>query len=158
MSSPDAAFDRLAELHALGVRLLLDDFGTGASSLARLRRLPVDTLKIDRSFITGLGEDGDDDAFVAAIASLAAALGLDTVAEGVRDAGAARASAAARRHQDPGLPVLPPGARRRARADLGHPDRRPVNAEGRRLVQAGAPQLLGERSGSARAPGAMVSR
>lgn len=84
MHSPESALDRLCELRALGVRLLLDDFGTGASSLARLRRLPVDTLKIDRAFITGLGgEDRDDDVFVAAITSLAGALGLDTVAEGV---------------------------------------------------------------------------
>ncbi|MBE2319720.1 EAL domain-containing protein [Solirubrobacter sp. CPCC 204708] len=84
MNSPNSALDRLHELRALGVRLLLDDFGTGASSLARLRRLPVDTLKIDRAFITGLGRaDSDDDAFVAAITSLAAALRLETVAEGV---------------------------------------------------------------------------
>jgi len=80
MNSPESALDRLAELRDLGVTLLLDDFGTGASSLARLRDLPIATLKIDRAFITGLGED---DAFVAAITSLAGALGLETVAEGV---------------------------------------------------------------------------
>lgn len=84
MNVADGALDRLTELRALGVRLLLDDFGTGTSSLARLRRLPVDTLKIDRAFITELGAgDGDDDPFVAAIISLAGALGMETVAEGV---------------------------------------------------------------------------
>ncbi|HEY8581425.1 MAG TPA: EAL domain-containing protein, partial [Capillimicrobium sp.] len=87
MSAPDAASARLAELGRLGVRLLLDDFGTGASSLARLRRLPFDTLKIDRAFVSGLGQgDGEDDAVVAAIVALAGALGLDVVAEGVETA------------------------------------------------------------------------
>jgi EAL domain-containing protein (putative c-di-GMP-specific phosphodiesterase class I) len=74
----------LADLATLGVGLSLDDFGTGASALARLKRFPVDTVKIDRSFVSGLGQpDGADDAIIAAIMALARALGLEVIAEGV---------------------------------------------------------------------------
>ena len=71
-----------AELSAIGVGLLLDDFGTGVSSLGRLKRLPVDTLKIDRAFISGLGENDEDEAIVAAILAMSEKLGLAVVAEG----------------------------------------------------------------------------
>jgi diguanylate cyclase (GGDEF)-like protein len=73
----------LKALKGLGVRLGVDDFGTGFSSLAYLRRFPVDVLKIDRSFVNGLGRDLEDSAVAAAVASLADTLGLTTVAEGV---------------------------------------------------------------------------
>jgi diguanylate cyclase (GGDEF)-like protein len=77
------ALDSLQGLKRLGVRLALDDFGTGYSSLAYLTQLPIDTLKIDRSFVDPLGESAQSRAVVRSITALAQALGLSTVAEGV---------------------------------------------------------------------------
>ncbi|MBA2580644.1 MAG: EAL domain-containing protein [Thermoleophilaceae bacterium] len=74
---------QLAAIGSLGVELAIDDFGTGYSSLSYLRRFPVDTLKVDRSFVDGLGERADDRALVTAITSMAHALDLTVVAEGV---------------------------------------------------------------------------
>jgi EAL domain-containing protein (putative c-di-GMP-specific phosphodiesterase class I) len=73
----------LRELRALGVRLSVDDFGTGYSSLAYLRQLPVDVVKLDASFISGLGVDPIDAHFVALVLRLCKALGHQVVAEGV---------------------------------------------------------------------------
>jgi diguanylate cyclase (GGDEF)-like protein len=74
---------RLEELRALGVRLAIDDFGTGYSSLAYLKRFPVDIIKIDRSFIDGLGRDPENAAIVRNIVSLAQTLGLAVTGEGI---------------------------------------------------------------------------
>ena len=79
----EAVLQTLSELRALGIRLMLDDFGTGFSSLGYLKRFPVDALKIDRSFVQGLGEDDGDRAIVAAIMGVAGALELEVIAEGV---------------------------------------------------------------------------
>jgi diguanylate cyclase (GGDEF)-like protein len=85
MSDLSAVVERLAALRSLGLRLAIDDFGTGYSSLAYLKRLPVTTVKIDRSFVNGLGgaEDAFDRPIVDAIIKMAQSLHLDVVAEGV---------------------------------------------------------------------------
>jgi len=83
LASQEQGIDALHELHELGTCIALDDFGTGHSSLARLRALPVDLLKIDRSFVVGLDAHEQDRAIAAAVMDLARALGLRTVAEGV---------------------------------------------------------------------------
>ena len=82
MSDASTNLSKLKELKAIGFDLAIDDFGTGYSSLSYLRNFPIDTLKIDRSFIVDLGNEGGD-GIVKAILSLSNALGLRTVAEGV---------------------------------------------------------------------------
>jgi diguanylate cyclase (GGDEF)-like protein/PAS domain S-box-containing protein len=87
MEDTEAAATALADLRDLGVRLAIDDFGTGYSSMAYLRRFRVETLKVDRSFVDGLGDTGedggDDTAIVTAVVTLAHTLGLQATAEGV---------------------------------------------------------------------------
>ncbi|MBF8289455.1 MAG: response regulator receiver modulated diguanylate cyclase/phosphodiesterase with sensor(s) [Chloroflexi bacterium] len=83
MDRSEAGLRALADLRALGVRLVLDDFGTGYSSLAYLRHLPLDTIKIDRSFVTELDARDRNVAIVQAVLSLAHGLGINVVAEGI---------------------------------------------------------------------------
>ena len=83
MSDSNATVQTLEELKELGVQLAVDDFGTGYSSLLYLKRFPVDILKVDRSFVDGLGRDPEDSTIVAAVVRLAHSLGLQAIAEGV---------------------------------------------------------------------------
>jgi len=86
MDDAEFAIDKIKKLKGLGVRFAIDDFGTGYSCLHYLKRLPVDQLKIDRSFIVGLKQNSEDLAIVSGTISLAQALGLQVVAEGVETA------------------------------------------------------------------------
>ncbi|MCU1656915.1 MAG: gmr [Pseudonocardiales bacterium] len=91
VAAPDraAGIRVLHELHKLGIELAIDDFGMGHSSLVRLKALPVDTIKIDRSFVLDLGSDPTDTAIVQTLVRLAAAFGLEIIAEGVETVAAA---------------------------------------------------------------------
>jgi diguanylate cyclase (GGDEF)-like protein/PAS domain S-box-containing protein len=83
MKDPDQAIGKLQELKSMGVKISIDDFGTGYSSLNYLKRFPIDTLKIDQSFVREITTDADNAAIVNAIITLAHALKLNVVAEGV---------------------------------------------------------------------------
>src|SRR5207247_1535907 len=74
---------KLADLRRLGIRLAADDFGTGYSNLAHLKRLPLDAIKADRSYISGIDHSADDNAISSAVLRLGRSLGFEVVAEGV---------------------------------------------------------------------------
>jgi len=81
MADPAHALDLLRRLHEMGIKLSIDDFGTGYSSLSYLRQLPVDEIKIDRSFVLGMGDEADDAVIVRSTVDLGRNLGLDVPAE-----------------------------------------------------------------------------
>ncbi|SAL44883.1 response regulator receiver modulated diguanylate cyclase/phosphodiesterase [Caballeronia arvi] len=85
MDDPNHAIDTLDRLHALGIRLSIDDFGTGYSSLSYLKRMPVDELKIDKSFVMGMAQHKDDETIVRSTIDLGHNMGLKVVAEGVEN-------------------------------------------------------------------------
>jgi len=86
MNNLDQAVERLNAIKNLGVRLAIDDFGTGYSSLSQLRRFPIDTLKVDRSFIRDIPSNLEDKAITEAIIAMGRTLGVTIVAEGVETA------------------------------------------------------------------------
>jgi diguanylate cyclase (GGDEF)-like protein len=83
MGNVDVAIDLMLRFKALGCRLSLDDFGTGYSSLSQLRRFPLDTLKVDQSFVRHMADSAEDDAIVRMIIDLGHTLGMDIIAEGI---------------------------------------------------------------------------
>jgi EAL domain-containing protein (putative c-di-GMP-specific phosphodiesterase class I) len=83
IENPESAGEMLRQLRTLGVRVCLDDFGTGYSSLSYLLRFPIDTLKIDRSFVNGIGTGAENASIVKTIIALAHNMGMDVTAEGV---------------------------------------------------------------------------
>jgi EAL domain-containing protein (putative c-di-GMP-specific phosphodiesterase class I) len=87
MIDPDRAQEILWELHRGGLRIAIDDFGTGYSSLSRLRAVPIDVLKIDRSFVSGVDADPQAASIVTAFIELATGLGMTTLAEGIETQG-----------------------------------------------------------------------
>jgi len=109
----------LNDLRELGVHITMDDFGTGYSSLSYLMSYPIQSLKIDRSFVSGLGEDANRAAIVKTITTLASSLGLSTTAEGVeteqqlellRDLGCKEAQGFYFSKPKPAAEILPPHA------------------------------------------------
>ncbi|MFJ2984002.1 MULTISPECIES: phosphodiesterase DibA [unclassified Pseudomonas] len=90
MEDPEVALEQLHRLRELGLNLAIDDFGTGYSSLLRLKRLPVQKLKIDQGFVAGLPMDDDDVAIVRVIIALARSMGMQVHAEGIEQAEQAR--------------------------------------------------------------------
>ena len=90
MDDVEQALSVLNRLRSLGVQIAVDDFGTGNSSLVYLRRLPVDVLKIDKAFVRGIGSDRTDETIAGTVVSLAHALGVRAVAEGVERSEQAR--------------------------------------------------------------------
>ncbi len=119
-----SARETLQALTDLGVHLAIDDFGTGYSSLAQLKTLPVQTLKIDRSFVTNVADSRNDEAIVRSIIELAASFGLQTMAEGVETAQAQATLIALGCHQAQGYfigrPTSADGMRARLHADQMH--------------------------------------
>ena len=122
MDDVERSSEQLHQLHELGVCLIVDDFGTGYSSLSYLSRFPVDLLKVDRSFVRGLGLDPADTAIVRAVVTLAHNLGLRAVGEGVERTEHLDALRGAGLRPGPGLPSRSAPTRPRHRRAPGSRD------------------------------------
>ncbi len=109
---PSDGIETLRRLRSLGVTISIDDFGTGYSSFGRLINLPVDKIKIDRSFVAGVGNSRNAEMLVRAIIALAKSLGMTVTAEGIETERTARLPHRRGLHLRPGpLPRRPPPAR-----------------------------------------------
>jgi diguanylate cyclase (GGDEF)-like protein/PAS domain S-box-containing protein len=139
-----AATTRLHQLKQLGLRLALDDFGTGYSSLAYLRSFPIDTLKLDRQFVSAISTDAQAAALAVGIIDLARALGLETVAEGVEEPAQARLLAASGCNLAQGFyfsrPAPLPEVLGGRKPEAGQFTAGPITS---RLVTEGASQVVG---------------
>ena len=133
IDNPDEMVKRIEDLHALGVRVALDDFGSGYSNLGYLQRFPLDKLKIDRSFVTALGSSANGGVIIQAIVALGRALGLSVRGRGRGNRAATRFVAAGRLRRDAGLPVCQAGAGQGHRPPAGQ-----VKSAGRPYVSAAA--------------------
>ena len=109
MRDAKGALHQLNALKSLGVRIAIDDFGTGYSSLAYLQQFPVDSLKIDRSFISGMGKSPEGDTLIHTLIQLGKALNLETLAEGIEEDRAADPAPGREVRRRAGLPLRPPG-------------------------------------------------
>ena len=138
LGDADGLTDALDALKAIGVRLVLDDFGTGYSSLAYLTRLPLDALKVDRSFIDGLGTEPRDTAITEAIVAMSHALSLRGRRRGRRDRAAGRRADPPGLRLRAGLSLLPAAAGRRDHRDA----RARAGLAGRAAALAGAADAL----------------
>ncbi len=108
MQDIEATIATLWRLKVLGIQRAIDEFGTGYSSLAYLKRLPLDTLKIDRSFVIGISQNQEDKAIVRAILLLARSLGLSVTAEGIESGEQASALTAWSRERGQGYHFAKP--------------------------------------------------
>ena len=116
IEDPESSIKTLTRLKELGVKIAIDDFGTGYSSLEYLRRLPVDCVKVDRSFVRGVPDNEEDVAIVNAVIELGHALKLSVTAEGVETAEQLGRSPERWLRHRAGFPVLPARAARGGRA------------------------------------------
>ena len=123
MQNVERGIKVLDAIQSRGVRLAIDDFGTGYSSMSLMKQFPIDTIKIDRSFVRDLAENEEDRAIATAIIAMGKALGLTVVAEGVETQRAGRLPAPARMRRAAGLPVQQAGAGRPDPADADAADR-----------------------------------
>ena len=150
MSDPDRSLVTLTRLSQLGVGLSVDDYGTGYSSLANLRRLPIDELKIDRSFVSPMLSDESDLIIVRSTINLGHDLGLKVVAEGVEDEATLAPAREARLRPRPGLSLQQAAAARGVR-QVDRLERRIARARARdvRVARAGR-HLIAARGDSPR--------